>query len=292
MRAARRAHRRRPAGRDVAIIGAGTIGLLTLAAVREAAPSATLIAVAKHAGQQTAARRFGADDVCAPDRLYIEGARITHSRRLVGHQSREMLLGGFDRVLDCVGTGTSIEQAITITRPRGRVVLVGMPGELKADLAAAWLRELELRGAYGYENDFPRALEFARTLKPGRLIDRGWPLRAFKKASRHAPESRARGPRQDRLRDRRMSIAPDPHDRAHQAPPARPPSAKRASSRSTSTRRRRCSTPASRSGSSGCPVGSRIVYPPPPLKGLIDVDAAICRRAGLAARAWTRWTRC
>src|ERR687893_2653401 len=24
------------------------------------------------------------------------------------------------------------------------------------------------------------------------------------------------------------------------------------------------------------PVGSRIVYPPPPLKGLVDVDAAIC----------------
>ena len=69
-----------------------------------------------------------------------------------------MLLGGFDRVLDCVGTGTSIEQSITITRPRGRVVLVGMPGELKVDLAAAWLRELELRSAYGYENDFPAAL--------------------------------------------------------------------------------------------------------------------------------------
>jgi threonine dehydrogenase-like Zn-dependent dehydrogenase len=61
-------------GDHVAIIGAGTIGLLTLAAVRVKAPSATLIAVAKHAGQQTAARRFGADDVCAPDRLYVEGA--------------------------------------------------------------------------------------------------------------------------------------------------------------------------------------------------------------------------
>ena len=67
-----------------------------------------------------------------------------------------------------MGSGTSIEQAITITRPRGRVVLVGMPGELKADLAAAWLRELEIKAAYGYEHDFPRALEFARTLKPGR----------------------------------------------------------------------------------------------------------------------------
>jgi len=180
-------------GENVAIIGAGTIGLLTLAAVRASAPSATLICVAKHAGQQTAARRFGADDVFGPDRLYIEGARITHSRRLVGHQGRELLLGGFDRVLDCVGSGMSIEQAITITRPRGRVVLVGMPGELKADLAAAWLRELELRGAYGYENDFPRAIEFAGELKPGRLIDRGWPLGSFKKALEEAPRAARAG---------------------------------------------------------------------------------------------------
>jgi threonine dehydrogenase-like Zn-dependent dehydrogenase len=180
-------------GDNVAIIGAGTIGLLTLAAVREAAPSATLICVAKHPGQQTAARRFGADDVCAPDRVYIEGARITNSRRLVGHQNRELLLGGFDRVLDCVGTGASLEQATTITRARGRVILVGMPGELKADLAAAWLRELSIQSAYGYENDFPAALEFAKALKPSRLIDRGWPLRAHKKAIEHAPKAARAG---------------------------------------------------------------------------------------------------
>jgi threonine dehydrogenase-like Zn-dependent dehydrogenase len=180
-------------GDNVAIIGAGTIGLLTLAAVREAAPSATLIAVAKHPGQQTAARRFGADDVCAPERIYIDGARITNSRRLVGHQNREMLLGGFDRVLDCVGTGASLEQATTITRARGKVILVGMPGELKADLAAAWLRELQIQSAYGYENDFPAALEFAKTLKPGRLIDRGWPLRSHKKAIEHAPKAARAG---------------------------------------------------------------------------------------------------
>ncbi len=180
-------------GENVAIIGAGTIGLLTLAAVRAAAPSATLICVAKHPGQQTAARRMGADDVFGPDRLYIDGARITHSRRLVGHGNRELLLGGFDRVLDCVGSGASIEQAITVTRPRGRVVLVGMPGETRADLAPAWLRELELRGAYGYEQDFPAALEFARELRPGRLIDRGWPLRSFKKALEEAPRAARAG---------------------------------------------------------------------------------------------------
>ncbi len=180
-------------GERIAIIGAGTIGLLTLAAVRNRAPAATLLTVAKHKGQEGAARRFGADDVCAPDRLHIEGARLTNARRLVGHQGRELLLGGFDRVLDCVGSGESLEQATTITRPRGRVVLVGMPGALKADLAAAWLRELEIRAAYGYEHDFPAALEFARELRPGRLIDRGWPLHAFKKALERAPKAARNG---------------------------------------------------------------------------------------------------
>jgi threonine dehydrogenase-like Zn-dependent dehydrogenase len=180
-------------GERIAIVGAGTIGLLTLAAIRAREPSATVLAVAKHRGQEGAARRFGADDVCAPDRLHIEGARITGARRLVGHQGRELLLGGFDRVLDCVGSGASLEQAVTVARPRGRVVLVGMPGKLEADLAAAWLRELELRGAYGYEADFPAAIAFARDLRPGRLIDRGWPLRAFRKALDQAPRAARAG---------------------------------------------------------------------------------------------------
>ena len=180
-------------GDSVAVIGAGTIGLLTLAALRNREPSATILCVAKHRGQEGAARRLGADDVCPPDRAHVEGARITGARRLVGHQGRELLLGGFDRVLDCVGSGASLEQAITVARPRGRVVLVGMPGELKADLAAAWLRELELRGAYGYEHDFPHALQFASELKPGRLIDRGWPLASFKKALEQAPRAARAG---------------------------------------------------------------------------------------------------
>ena len=161
-----------------------------------------------------------------------------------------MLLGGFDRVLDCVGSGASIEQATTITRARGRVILVGMPGELKADLAAAWLRELELRSAYGYENDFPAALEFAKTLKPGRLIDRGWPLRASRRRWRHAPKAARAGRVKTVFEIAGMSIAPTRMiERSKRRHP--PPSARPASSRSTSTRRRRSSTPASRSGSSG-----------------------------------------
>ena len=69
-----------------------------------------------------------------------------------------------------------------------------MPGELKADLAAAWLRELELRGAYGYEQRLPGRAGVRRGGSgPGRLIDRGWPLRGFKKALEHAPRAARAG---------------------------------------------------------------------------------------------------
>jgi threonine dehydrogenase-like Zn-dependent dehydrogenase len=180
-------------GDRVAVIGAGTIGLLAVAALRERAPSATLVCAAKHAAQEAAARRLGADLTCTPDRLAAEGARLTGARRLVGHGGRELLLGGFDRVLDCVGSGASLEAATAVCRPRGRVVLVGMPGEIQADLALAWLRELEVRGAYGYERDFPGAIALAGRLRPGSLIDRGWPLRLYKRALAEAPRAARAG---------------------------------------------------------------------------------------------------
>ena len=47
-----------------------------------------------------------------------------------------------------------------------------MPGHAPATSHSAWQRELELRGAYGYESDFPAALKFAGRLRPGRLSTR------------------------------------------------------------------------------------------------------------------------
>jgi threonine dehydrogenase-like Zn-dependent dehydrogenase len=190
---AARAASARPGG-TLAVVGAGTIGLLTVAALRELHPNATALCVAKHRGQELEARRMGADATCAPGRLHLEGARLTGARRLVGHQGRELLLGGFDAILDCVGSGASIEAAVTATRPRGRVVLVGMPGGVKVDLALAWQRELELCGAYGYRDDFAAAIELAGRLKPGRLVARGWRLRDYRRALDEAPRA-ARGGR-------------------------------------------------------------------------------------------------
>jgi threonine dehydrogenase-like Zn-dependent dehydrogenase len=170
------------AGATVAVIGAGAIGLLTVAALRDSHPDATVVAVAKHPGQELEARRMGADDVYAPGELHLRGARLTGARRLVGHAGRELLLGGFDVVFDCVASAATLESAVTSVRPRGLVVLVGMPGQIDLDLSLAWQREIDIRGTYAYADEFPAALELSGRLGLGRLVAHGWALAEYRRA--------------------------------------------------------------------------------------------------------------
>jgi threonine dehydrogenase-like Zn-dependent dehydrogenase len=82
---------------------------------------------------------------------------------------------------------------VTATRPRGSVVLVGMPGKMSVDLAPAWQRELRLRGAYGYRRDFPAAIALARRLRLGRMLADGHRLRDFRRALEEAPRAARAG---------------------------------------------------------------------------------------------------
>jgi threonine dehydrogenase-like Zn-dependent dehydrogenase len=127
--------------------------------------------------------------------VHLEALRVLGPgvRRLVGRDGKEQLLGGFDAVLDCVGSGASIETACSAVRPGGRVVLVGMPGVVKADLALLWLREVQLHGAYGYREDFPAAIALAHRRGLGRLVGGGWHLRDYRRALAEGPRASRSG---------------------------------------------------------------------------------------------------
>jgi threonine dehydrogenase-like Zn-dependent dehydrogenase len=169
-------------GSNVVVIGAGSIGLLVLSALRALADEAVVMCVAKYESQKLTALRFGADHVTFSDSATGDAGRITGARRLVGRFGHELLLGGFDAVLDCVGSAASLKTAITLTRPRGRIMLVGMPERVGLDLSVAWQRELEVRGVYAYRDDFAEALRMTGKIRPGRLIADGWPLRDHQRA--------------------------------------------------------------------------------------------------------------
>jgi len=133
----------------VVVSGAGTIGLLTIAAVRLFTPPKRLIAIAKHPTQRDLARKLGADQVVAPAEVFQRVRFATSARRLEG-MNRSLLLGGADVTFECVGRAASLNDAVRFTREGGTVVAVGMPGEEKVDWAPIWQRELTVTGAYAY----------------------------------------------------------------------------------------------------------------------------------------------
>jgi threonine dehydrogenase-like Zn-dependent dehydrogenase len=62
-----------------------------------------------------------------------------------------MLLGGFDVVYDCVGTGRTVTDTLRWTRAGGCVVLVGLQFKpLTVDLTPVWYQEVRLLGAMAH----------------------------------------------------------------------------------------------------------------------------------------------
>ncbi|HEV2035012.1 MAG TPA: zinc-binding dehydrogenase [Candidatus Dormibacteraeota bacterium] len=137
----------------VVVLGAGTIGLLTVAAIKMFTPPKRLIAVAKHPTQRDLARKLGADQAIAPADVFQRIRFATAARRLDGMMNRSLLLGGADLTFECVGRADSLNDAVRFTREGGTVVVVGMPGEEKVDWAPIWQRELTVMGAYAYGSE-------------------------------------------------------------------------------------------------------------------------------------------
>ena len=195
----------------VAVIGAGTLGLAVTGAVaylasskRNASPKALLVG-ARYKHQRATAIELGATSAYPSDQL--AGAVRQTSRSLaVGSPSKGRLTGGADIVFDCVGSAQSIDQSLAMVRPRGKVVLVGMPGKVRVDLAPLWHREVSLVGAYAYGIEsvqkakgrealrtFDLAMEMAVALGSGRLVSATYPIDRFEDAVAHAGAAGRRG---------------------------------------------------------------------------------------------------
>lgn len=190
----------------VVVLGSGTLGLLTVAALRRWSPPAQLLATAKHPDQKALARAMGADRVAEPGEVRRAVRRLAGTLAISRGEDEgdiERLTGGADVVVDCVGSAESLADALAIVRPRGRVVVAGMPGQVSIDLTGLWHREIELVGAYTYGTEtlpggerrrtFDLAFELAAEADLGRLVSATYPLRRFRDAIEHAATAGARG---------------------------------------------------------------------------------------------------
>jgi L-iditol 2-dehydrogenase len=139
----------------VVIVGAGTIGLLTLLAVRLGG-AGQVIVTDRSAHRLAVARRLGADeaiDVTVTDPV----ARILEAT--AGR--------GADVVFEAVGVSATVQQSLAVARLGGAITWIGN-SEPRVELGMQDLvtRELTLRGAYGSVDEFERA---AAALAEGRI---------------------------------------------------------------------------------------------------------------------------
>lgn len=193
-------------GRDesVAVIGGGTMGLAAVAALARWSPPSALLVAARHPHQRELARSLagGAASVVVDDTELLRAARRLAASTITGSGTRSRVGGGVDVTIDCVGTAESLASALAITRPRGRVVMVGMPSRTTIDLTPLWQREISVRGAYTYGTEtlagsrirtFDLAMELVAAAGLGSLVSARYPLRRFEEAIAHAAAAGRRG---------------------------------------------------------------------------------------------------
>ena len=179
------------------VIGAGPIGLAAIAGLRKYTQIPEIFSSARHPAQQSRAKELGAKESASPDQL----ARIL--RKHLGCQMiGSYLSSGADIVIDAVGSSESLKQAMRLVRPQGRLVLCGMPGSARIDLAPLWHREVEMVGAYAYGleeslasplHTFKLAFDLVKEADLQALVSCTYALDDYKDAIAHAQQAGARG---------------------------------------------------------------------------------------------------
>ncbi|WP_031079504.1 zinc-dependent alcohol dehydrogenase [Streptomyces sp. NRRL S-118] len=161
--AAVRAGRPRP-GERVAVVGAGTLGLLAVQLLSASSPG-DLTVIDPRASRGEQALRFGAGTCLVPDEA-------------------EALRGRFDLIVETAGAPSTAAASCLLARRGGRVVLTGMftPGAVGIDPVHLSLSQLEIRSVFGAPSsawsDAVRAFGLG-LLDPAPLVTHEFPLERF-----------------------------------------------------------------------------------------------------------------
>jgi threonine dehydrogenase-like Zn-dependent dehydrogenase len=174
------------------VIGAGSVGLFTVAALRHLTNAGRIICVAKHARQREEALRLGANEVVAPRETYTRLPKMLGTEAYEPELGKPVVMGGADRVYECVGAPATMEDAVRLTKPGGEATLVGMPAAKSSlDLTALWYKEASLTGSYAYgaeeyereqTTSFALALRLAPEIDLERMVGPRFPLGEYREA--------------------------------------------------------------------------------------------------------------
>ena len=136
-------------GDDVLVIGAGIIGLASAEfAKKEGASYVAITETNKARGQKAVDLKFADEYYDATDKDLVS--------KLMAKTN-----GGFDVVIECVGNGAAVNSALSLVKPGGIVVLVGVATDgVPTYTVMAVMKELVVQGAIAYTyNEFKSCID-------------------------------------------------------------------------------------------------------------------------------------
>jgi threonine dehydrogenase-like Zn-dependent dehydrogenase len=155
------------AGKTVAVVGDGAVGLLAVLAAKQLGAERIII-MSRHEDRQRLALEFGATEL-VEERGDDGVANIKELTNGLGAHS----------VVEAVGTQESMMQAIRATRPGGHVGYVGVPHGVTLPGQELFFSHIHLHGGPAPVRRFlPELIELIcnRTIDPGKVFDLELPL--------------------------------------------------------------------------------------------------------------------
>jgi len=130
------------------VVGAGTIGILTLQALRAAGCAKVFITDVDEQRLELASKLGATATLLSGDSLQSNILELTHNE-------------GVDTTIECVGRNESIAASIDATRKGGTVVLVGnIAPNVNLPLQKVVTRQIRLQGSCASAGEYPQAIEW------------------------------------------------------------------------------------------------------------------------------------
>jgi threonine 3-dehydrogenase len=161
-------------GEDVLITGAGPIGTMAAAIVRHLGARFIVVTDINDYRLQLAAA-MGADRVVDPSKQTLEP--------VMGELG---MTEGFDVGLEMSGSGSALNQMLSVMNHGGRIAILGIPAEeATLDLNSVIFKGLALQGIYGrriFETWYKMAAMLQSGLDVGSVITHHFPIEAYEDA--------------------------------------------------------------------------------------------------------------
>lgn len=156
---------------DVLVIGGGVIGNLIVQSIRALSPEARISVIEPSSFAADLSMKMGAREVIPWKQVFRRSSAITGATAYQPLLGSDILMGGFNRIYDTVGSASTLNLSLRLLAAFGIVSVVGIGKSVNLDLTPLWLKLQTLKGVYGYgmvshegrdRHVFDLALDFMR----------------------------------------------------------------------------------------------------------------------------------